>query len=80
MVERAKAAIIKTLDDYWDWHAREFVDGYEEAVARAVIAAMREPTEAMVTRGERESIRDGAHDCEVPMSDIWRAMSDDALK
>lgn len=51
-----------------------------EAIARAAIAAMREPSDAMRAAGERAALADGAHDCEVPMADVWRAMIDAALR
>lgn len=67
--------------------AGEFVSVYPESmwddlrgVARVVIEAMREPTKAMVLAGDEAGISDGAHDCEVPMADIYRAMLDEALK
>ncbi len=48
--------------------------------ARAAIAAMREPSEAMLRAGKRAMGSYGAHDCEVPASEIWKTMIDEALK
>ena len=48
--------------------------------ARAMIAAQREPTAAMVEAGSQASIAEGARDCEISMGDVWRAMNDEALK
>jgi hypothetical protein len=50
-----------------------------EELVRKIIAAMREPTDAMGVAGHKKAKSDGAHDCEVPMTDVWRAMIDAAL-
>ena len=47
--------------------------------ARAALAALREPTEAMSKAGDRAALAEGAHDCEVRMSAVWRAMIATAL-
>jgi hypothetical protein len=49
-------------------------------IARAAIAAMREPAAAMAEAGKLAAYAEGAHDCEVAMSDVWRAMIDAALE
>lgn len=48
--------------------------------AYAAIVATREPTVAMSKAGDLAARGQGAHDCEVPMSDVWRAMVDAALR
>ena len=48
--------------------------------ARACIEALRKPTEAMIRAGDKKSLSEGAHDCEVRVSDIYQAMIDEALK
>ncbi len=40
---------------------------------------MREPTEAMAKAGDEASLADGAHDCEVPIAHVYRAMIGAAL-
>lgn len=47
--------------------------------AIAAIEVMRKPTEAMSEAGDLAARAEGAHDCEIPMSDVWRAMIDAAL-
>ena len=34
----------------------------------------KEPTPAMAAEGKKASLAEGAHDCEVPMTDVYRAM------
>jgi hypothetical protein len=56
----------------------EAYDALETMNARAVIAAMREPTEAMMYAGwQRGVFGDGEGE---EMGPIWRAMIDEALK
>jgi hypothetical protein len=77
MVERVGAALRKAcLKEY----GTNWGNDVAWRFARAALVAMREPTEGMKTIGDRASLRYGAHDCEVPMSDVWRAMIDEALK
>jgi hypothetical protein len=40
---------------------------------------MREPTEKMAAHGKEMALSEGAHDCEVPMSAVWREMIEAAL-
>lgn len=87
MIKRATAAVSKALDDHWDISLREFVEGYEEACARAVIEAMREPTEAMIEAGMdadcrewRRNLGDRLPTVEECQANDWRAMIDAALK
>ncbi len=47
--------------------------------AQAAITAIREPTEAMEEAGKQASLSDGAHDCEVPISVIYKSMIEAAL-
>lgn len=78
MVERVARAICKARfsnggnadDDGWDDAPEKFKDEYL-AEARAVIEAMREPTNAMML---------AAHQLEHPVfDDIWETMIDAAL-
>jgi hypothetical protein len=48
--------------------------------AKFAVSAMREPTEGMAAAGELAARAEGAHDCEVEMSDVYRAMIDAALE
>jgi len=48
-------------------------------LARAAIAAMREPTEEMVRAGEKEFIASDVACCMEPAEDCWQAMIDAAL-
>jgi hypothetical protein len=78
MVERVKAVLCKVMDDYtipFDG----FCDGMEEAATIAMIAAMREPTEAMTHAAYSACGCDEAYRIAKP-SDHWRAMIDEALK
>ncbi len=61
------------------WLAKDRSRNELYEAAYSALAAMREPTEKMTAVGERASLRDGAHDCEVRMSDVYRAMIDAAL-
>jgi hypothetical protein len=73
MVERVRVAIMRAYDDA--------PDGEEpEAMARAAIEAMREPTKAMVSAGclLDEDLEWAEHDYAVPK--IWGTMIDAALK
>jgi hypothetical protein len=64
-------------------HSREHANSWDELLpyyhnkyrqdARAAIAAMREPTEAMINAGDRTD-----HDVEA--ATVWQAMIDEALK
>lgn len=78
MVERVARAI-----QAFDGHAAaEGVKPGYEAIARAAIAAMREPTEAMMQEGALhlrmadDAVSTTANDA----ADTWRAMIDEALK
>jgi hypothetical protein len=66
MVERVRAALkAVSRDDFWC----DYLTDHEAIVyARAAIAAMREPTEAMVNGWD-----------DPPCSEIWRSMIDVAL-
>ena len=71
MVERVGAAIYGAAHD--DFGVEVTLPRLVcDQIARAAIAAMREPTEAMVAAGE------GAQTLEVP--DVWRTMIDKALE
>ncbi len=75
MIERIAQAIYEAAgdaaEDYEEWCSMPMA----EAAARAVLAAMREPTEAMCDAGHlgHYITRDDAND-------VWRAMIDAALK
>jgi hypothetical protein len=56
------------------WALRDNLTATYEDYARAAIAAMREPTPAMVKAGW-EKLAGGGH----TLADIWRAMIDAAL-
>jgi hypothetical protein len=74
--------VAKAIADYW------LSDGFDpsepsDGAARAAIAAMREPTEAMQDAGIRapEAIRPSCdHEVVVNPGRIWRQMIDEALK
>jgi hypothetical protein len=66
MVERVAAAIIAGFDEITEPEERE--DALK--LARAAIAAMREPTEAMLIAGQNRNAR----------LDAYRDMIDEALK
>lgn len=53
---------------------------YFMMAAKSAIAIMREPTQAMERAGKITMMSQGAHDCEVPISDIYGAMIDAALQ
>lgn len=59
----------------WSEVAKAAAAAHKTALAEAGYTIVpREPTEAMTARGEEEALRDGAHDCEVSMADVYRAM------
>ena len=83
MVERIAGTI--ALAEYEDGAAFAWPHDFSTAEvtnarrqARAVLTVMREPTEAMLEAGKRAALAKGAHDCEVPMSDVYQAMIDAA--
>lgn len=74
MVERVEGAILSAMSR----------GGDSEAMARAAIEAMREPTEAMLKAGARRfsdcwSLEPGEGLDEEPEQPIWQAMIDAAL-
>ena len=71
MVQRAADAIHAAAGD-------EMGEKRRREVARAVIAAMREPTEAMINAGWEDG-NNGYGEGE-EMAPIWRAMIDEALR
>jgi hypothetical protein len=88
MVERVARAIHKTyhadtmdglsggsVDAAWDRLAEFDCQDEWRAAARAVIAAMREPTEAMIEGTNYPNTTWDSGD-----ADVWRAMIDAALK
>jgi hypothetical protein len=91
MVERVRAALVAELSKDMtncvsDYRAEGgddelFIDGNfnGSALARAAIAAMREPTEKMVRAGEKEFIASDVACCMEPAEDCWQAMIDAAL-
>lgn len=80
MVERVAAAMVDADFDVDSWrHVDENMKDRLRAMARAAIAAMREPTEAMVASGLAENGR-GAGTYEDYTLDAWQAMIDEALK
>jgi len=62
----------------WE-HASDQVKAWVREGMCAAIAELREPSAAMAAAGKNASLAEGAHDCEVPMSDVWRAMVDALL-
>lgn len=89
MVERVSRAVLQAISEAgglicmsaatWDEVSPEFRGGVLLAMARAAIAAMREPTMEMRRAGEKMSLSEGAHDCEVRSWVIYVAMIDAAL-
>ena len=63
MIDRVAAALLAVDGGTWN-----ITPGIEVDLARAAIAAMREPTEAMIDRGWDYG------------EDAWREMIDEALK
>jgi hypothetical protein len=84
MVERVAAMICRTCTspvplpaEYWD-HQLEYVREHYRKSARAVIEAMREPTEDMAIAG---AVGIGGHmPSPLDAADAWRAMIDAALQ
>ena len=76
MIERVAAALTQEFEPY-----RVFDEGEAERLARAAIAAMREPTVG-VARAANDAFPDapGETTCSALGSDLWRAMIDAALK
>ena len=68
-----KAALFETRENYVDQNWPKFATD-----ARAAIAAMREPTEAMAARGY--DMYDPEHDSGPGPDEFWRAMIDEALR
>jgi hypothetical protein len=91
LVERVARAILDALGDQygcgWDRCACSGAADTleckmhvtEHDLALVAIAVMREPTEAMAEAGDLAARAEGAHDCEVPMSDVWKSMIDAGL-
>lgn len=72
MIQRLVVAMKASKFDHSD-----FPDDVLEKIARENIAAMREPTEAMIEKG----ILDSWSIIEAPLlKDAWRSMIDEALK
>lgn len=69
----------ETTEIVWH-HLNEHARNLWFDIARSAIEAMREPTAEMAKQGNGKALDDGAHDCEVPMADVYRAMIDAALK
>ncbi len=84
MVERVAEAmwLEDTQDVKWEFAQRNYAPGYRVR-ARAAIAAMREPTEAMVRAGDlaQTEARGPKLGAQVAMASSvpWRAMIDAAL-
>ena len=57
-----------------------FIYGDREGLARAAIAALRDPTAAMVDAGENEDDRTTQYVQGADCTEHWRAMIDAALK
>ena len=72
MVERVARALAVNM------FGRDSEEGWRqlEGAARAAIAAMREPTEAMLVAGDDWLTN---ADCRTEASAVWRAMLDSAL-
>lgn len=70
MVEQVARALAKHADDSFE----DAPAGFWEDFARAAIAAMREPTEAMVKEGNKYT------DWASGADDAWEVMIDEALK
>ncbi len=81
MVGRVVQAMADNLKARDNVRARQELTGVTidvdlEALARAAIAAMREPSKAMLSTGWQHT----AHPCwEADVADTWRAMIDAAL-
>ena len=74
MLERVAAAMLDADFDVGSWrHADENIKDRFRAMARAAIAAMREPTKAMIDAGETAG--NPVYEPRV----IWGAMIDEAL-
>ncbi len=58
----------------------DLTDHYAEAIARAAIAAMREPTDEMIEAAEEEAARRHGFGCQVYYSDMNEAAIDAALE
>ncbi len=83
MVERVAMAIERTHHDddasfEEAWADHDVVRHNRLLEARAAIAAMREPTEAMIT--EAMIVADVWDDPDMVVAFAWRAMIDEALK
>lgn len=76
MVERVAGAIYDAAGDC----DQEMNLAAARALARAAIAAMREPTEAMKAAGGFAYMERGGMNARDGSDDIWRAMIDAALK
>lgn len=63
-------------DRVWREHT---INKWLREFATIMITNMREPTDQMIRSGDAAALSDGAHDCEVPMADVYRAMVDAAL-
>jgi hypothetical protein len=82
MVERAKAALSETAQTFGQQgHLRAAApsDGYAEAMVRAVIAALREPTGAVMNAGIASFGRDDDRSSPEVWLDCWLAGIDAAL-
>jgi hypothetical protein len=85
MVERLAEFFEKYFDDHQnEWPVEERPAFDCQALARAAIAAMREPTQDMITAGiehhEIDYERQDPSDISVNARDSYRAMLDAALK
>lgn len=83
MVERCIGAMTAATNDYQGLTLTEYAKvhtqkSHAERLVRAVIEAMREPTEAMDRAGNRATCSDIRCTCEE--TQIYRAYIDEALK
>jgi hypothetical protein len=82
MIERVAKAISAERwgrPEQFDMESEAWRNAHRDMAYAALLEALI-PTDAMIARGEREALRDGAHDCEVPMADVWCAMMDEARR
>jgi hypothetical protein len=82
MIERVALAISASVPN--DTFAKDVGMSELSAMARAAIAAMREPTEAMISAGDQRlsdcwSLEHGEGFDEDPPMPVWQAMIDAAL-
>ena len=79
MVERIAIAVCEADGCLWS-EATDLDKGLYRDTARAAIAAMREPTDAMIGQGYGYAISYEDEGVVESPSEVWRAMIDEALK